>query len=102
MDDMTVEQPIDDMADNTGRENLLEPDESSQNIISEPDMKDDARRPSDLPEKFWDEDRQEIRADALANSYIALERKFGGMEPACKTQSNNGPQKRLRIAVVAE
>jgi hypothetical protein len=27
---------------------------------------------------------------------------FSVISPTCKTQSNNGPQKRLRIAVVAE
>ncbi len=40
-----------------------------------------AKRPAGLPEKFWDDDQQTVRADALANSYIALEQKFGSLEP---------------------
>ncbi|NJN71289.1 MAG: hypothetical protein HC801_14150, partial [Nitrospira sp.] len=36
------------------------------------------QRPSDVPEKFWDAERGELRADALVKSYVELERKLGG------------------------
>jgi hypothetical protein len=36
-----------------------------------------SQRPSGVPEKFWDADRGELRADALVKSYIELERKLG-------------------------
>lgn len=34
-------------------------------------------RPSFIPEKFWDSDNDQVRVDALAKSYQALERKLG-------------------------
>jgi hypothetical protein len=40
---------------------------------------DDSRRPSGIPEKFWDEELGEIRTDGLVKSYIELERKLGGL-----------------------
>jgi hypothetical protein len=36
----------------------------------------EARRPASIPEKFWDSDNQELRADALLKSYLELERKY--------------------------
>lgn len=36
-----------------------------------------AERPSDVPEKFWDTERGQIRTDALVKSYLELERKLG-------------------------
>ena len=36
-----------------------------------------SQRPSDVPEKFWDAERGELRADALVKSYVELERKLG-------------------------
>ena len=36
--------------------------------------------PEGLPEKFWDGERGEIRADALASSYVSLEQKLGSYE----------------------
>ena len=36
-----------------------------------------ARRPDGLPDKFWDEARSELRADALVGSYVQLEQKLG-------------------------
>jgi hypothetical protein len=37
----------------------------------------EGQRPAGLPEKFWDEGAQSLRADALVNSYLALEQKMG-------------------------
>lgn len=37
-------------------------------------------RPGDVPEKFWDADKGELRADALIKSYGELERKLGAMD----------------------
>lgn len=36
-------------------------------------------RPEDIPEKFWDSDRGELRSEALLKSYIELERKLGSI-----------------------
>jgi hypothetical protein len=36
-------------------------------------------RPEGLPEKFWDDEKGEIRLDALIKSYTELERKFGSV-----------------------
>lgn len=36
-------------------------------------------RPSTIPEKFWDGEAGEVRVDALAKSYVELERKLGGL-----------------------
>lgn len=35
-------------------------------------------RPAELPEKFWDADAGNVRVDALAKSYVELERRLGG------------------------
>lgn len=35
------------------------------------------RRPTNVPEKFWDDKNQKIRTDALIKSYLELERKLG-------------------------
>ena len=37
------------------------------------------QRPEDIPEKFWDGERGEIRTEALLKSYTELERKMGSM-----------------------
>lgn len=37
------------------------------------------QRPEDIPEKFWDGERGEIRTEALLKSYTELERKMGGL-----------------------
>jgi hypothetical protein len=36
-------------------------------------------RPNDIPEKFWDSERGEMRTEALLKSYIELERKLGSI-----------------------
>jgi len=38
-----------------------------------------AARPPEVPEKFWDAEKGEVRVDALLKSYGELERKMGGM-----------------------
>ncbi|HPQ50350.1 MAG: hypothetical protein KDJ26_01220 [Alphaproteobacteria bacterium] len=38
-------------------------------------------RPSHVPEKFWDAEKKELRADVLLNSYLALEKKLSSMIP---------------------
>ena len=39
-------------------------------------------RPEGLPDKFWDPAKGEVRADALATSYLQLEQKLGGLDAA--------------------
>lgn len=39
------------------------------------------RRPSSVPDKFWDPDAQQLRTDALLKSYLELERKYSSGEP---------------------
>lgn len=36
-------------------------------------------RPNDIPEKFWDSERGELRTEALLKSYVELERKLGSL-----------------------
>ncbi len=69
-------------------ENLLEPAPERApeptatallaHVIAPDAAKDDAatERPADVPEKFWDAERGEIRVDALLASYRALERRL--------------------------
>lgn len=37
---------------------------------------DAGARPAEIPEKFWDAERKELRVDALLKSYLELERRF--------------------------
>lgn len=39
------------------------------------------QRPEHVPEKFWDQEAGAVRVDALARSYVELERKLGRMVP---------------------
>lgn len=57
---------------------------------------DRAARPHGLPEKFWDDERGEIRAEALANSYISLEQKLGATEPTGVPTDPTGYEINLR------
>lgn len=36
-------------------------------------------RPAGIPEKFWDEEKGELRTEALVKSYVELERKLSGL-----------------------
>jgi len=37
-----------------------------------------APRPDGLPDKFWDEEKSDIRTDSLLKSYLTLEKRLGG------------------------
>jgi hypothetical protein len=54
-------------------ENLLEPDETP---AVPPVAGKASARPADIPEKFWDAERGEIRVDALLKSYRELEKRL--------------------------
>lgn len=45
-------------------------------------------KPENLPEKFWDAEKNEIRLDALIGSYSALEKKLSGTLPAPDSPEN--------------
>lgn len=56
-------------------DNLLTPENEDQNqTVTSPPGK-----PANLPEKFWDESKQQIRVDALLSSYLELEKKLSTM-----------------------
>ena len=38
-----------------------------------------AERPAGIPEKFWDDEKGELRTEALVKSYVELERKLSGL-----------------------
>jgi hypothetical protein len=54
-------------------------------LIAEPTTSNEdsqnSGRPDSIPEKFWNAETQEIRVDALLNSYLALEKKLSKMLP---------------------
>lgn len=52
------------------------------NLLQPQPPKADSSRPANLPEKFWDGSRSEVRIDALLSSYLALEKKLSNMLPA--------------------
>ena len=56
-------------------DNLLTPEVEGANetVAASPN------KPANLPEKFWDEAKQQIRVEALLNSYLELERKLSTM-----------------------
>lgn len=45
-------------------------------------------KPATVPDKFWDADKQEIRIDALLNSYLALEKRLSKMVPLPETDED--------------
>ena len=49
-----------------------------QNTVDNVEVLDGVKKPDFLPEKFWDEEAQEIRVEALAKSYTELEKKMSG------------------------
>jgi len=49
---------------------------------------DSQGRPENVPEKFWDAEKKEIRAQALLNSYAALEKKLSTMVPVPQTEGD--------------
>jgi hypothetical protein len=48
----------------------------SDNLLAAAAAPQDKSRPTEVPEKFWDPDRQELRVDALLKSYLELERRL--------------------------
>ena len=55
-----------------------------------------ARRPADIPEKFWDADAGSLRTETLLKSYIELERKLGTMVPLPNNDDPNSHHKLQR------
>ncbi len=45
-------------------------------------------KPFNVPDKFWDADKKEIRVEALINSYLALEKRFSKMVPVPETEDD--------------
>jgi hypothetical protein len=77
-------------------ENLLEPDESAENPGTTGKT---AGRPADVPEKFWDAERNEIRIEALLKSYRELERKLSKSLPAPEGDEDEEGRTRLLRAL---
>lgn len=50
-------------------------------------------KPENIPAKFWDDNKQEIRVDALLNSYLSLEKRLSKMVPL---PENDDDKKRLQ------
>ncbi len=48
----------------------------TENLLDTAMDTDMPARPTDIPEKFWDPDRQELRVDALLKSYRELEKRM--------------------------
>lgn len=55
-----------------------------------------SNKPEGLPDKFWDDKKQEIRVAALVASYVALEKKMAQMLPL---PQNDDDRKRLFKAI---
>ncbi len=45
-------------------------------------------KPEGLPEKFWDEEKQEVRVDALVKSYTELEKKLSTTMPMPQSEED--------------
>lgn len=56
-------------------------------------------RPTEVPEKFWDSERGEIRVDALLRSYLELERKLGRSLPQPEGPDDHEARERLLAAL---
>lgn len=63
----------------------------TDNLLT-PEVESAAAKPANLPDKFWDGEKQEIRTEALLNSYLELEKKLSSMMP-----SPDNPDDRLRV-----
>lgn len=50
----------------------------TDNLLT-PEIETASNKPGNLPEKFWDDGKQEIRVDALLSSYLELEKKLSTM-----------------------
>jgi len=49
-----------------------------------------ATRPDGLPDKFWDEEKSDIRTDSLLKSYLTLEKRLGGQGQDTVPESVDG------------
>lgn len=58
-----------------------------------------AGKPAEVPEKFWDAERGEIRVAALLKSYLELERKLSGSIPAPGAEMGAEERQRLLRAL---
>lgn len=67
-------------------DNLLIAETPAEDIIA-------SDKPESVPDKFWDNDKKEIRVEALLNSYLALEKRLSKMVPLPETDDD---KKRLQ------
>jgi hypothetical protein len=49
---------------------------------------DTAGKPENIPAKFWDADKKEIRVDTILNSYLSLEKRLSKMVPLPETDED--------------
>ncbi len=78
MNDLPPTEPGEEM--NMAAETDMAVAETNPDLLFEPDPSEDgAVRPDGLPDKFWDEERSDIRTDALLKSYLTLEKRLGGL-----------------------
>jgi len=54
------------------------PETESTTSLDIADTTEVLARPDGLPEKFWDEERSDVRTEALVKSYLTLEKRLGG------------------------
>jgi hypothetical protein len=71
-------------------DNLLIAEQQPDSQISEPEI---SGKPENVPTKFWDLDKKEIRVDVLLNSYLALEKRLSKM---VAIPENDDDKKRLQ------
>jgi hypothetical protein len=71
-------------------DNLLIAEPTSETEMSDNQL---AGKPENIPAKFWDAERKEIRLDALINSYLSLEKRLSKMVPV---PENDDDKKRLQ------
>lgn len=65
--------------------------QSAQN----PPAQTPAGKPANLPEKFWDARTGQVRVEALANSYVSLERKLSALNVPDLTDRDRAKARRL-------
>jgi hypothetical protein len=84
MNDMTTDHAAADQSGADGTASIEAPVSATADTANEQSydetQAEPGGRPHGLPDKFWDQQRGEIRADALANSYISLEQRFSAAE----------------------
>ncbi|MGI9452653.1 MAG: capsid assembly protein [Geminicoccaceae bacterium] len=65
-----------------------------ESIADELSGSQNAHRPADVPEKFWDVDAGALRTETLLKSYLELEKKLGSMVPI---PNDDDPSSRDRL-----